>query len=291
MAGQVRRVKRRGRVRRFLTGAAVTLAALAGFFWWSNNALQVTRWEAAFPDLPEGFDGCRIAVLSDLHGAEFGAENRRLFHTVEALRPEWIFFLGDLEDSFRGPAAGYAEQIADGLSAIAPTYYITGNHEWAIGSVPRLKERLTEHGVTVLSNEFLPLERSGGTILLAGIDDPNGYAEQKSPEEVATDLHAAYGNPFWLLLAHRNNLFPTRYYRLGAHLTLSGHGHGGLIRFPFTDGLVSTDHTFFPSWTAGFYEKDGSRLFVTRGLGNSGPTFRLFNRPEVALLTLYREEA
>ena len=48
------------------------------------------------------------------------------------------------------------------------------------------------------------------------------------------------------------------------------------------------ERTFFPSYTAGLYEENGSCLFVTRGLGNSGPTFRLFNRPEVAVVTLHK---
>ena len=284
-------MKRRNSAKRksFLLRFLLALAFLAAFFWWSNHSLQVTRWEAVFPDLPEGFDDCRIVVLSDLHGAEFGEHNARLFQAVAKLKPEFIFFLGDLEDRYRGSVEGYAEEIADGLSAIAPTYYITGNHEWAIGSVPRLKERLSEHGMTVLSNAFVTLQRNGDSILLAGIDDPNGYAGQKSPEELAAEIQSAYGDCFWFLLAHRNNLFPTSYYRLGADLTLSGHGHGGLIRLPFTDGLLSVERKFFPSWTAGFYEKDGSRLFVTRGLGNSGATFRLFNRPEIALMVLKRK--
>ena len=213
---------RRNSARRksFLFRCLLVFAFLAAFFWWSNHSLQVTRWEAVFPDLPEGFDDCRIVVLSDLHGAEFGEHNARLFQTVAKLNPEFIFFLGDLEDQRRGSVEGYAEEIADGLSAIAPVYYITGNHEWAIGSVPRLKERLSEHGMTVLSNAFVPLERDGDSILLAGIDDPNGYAGQKSPEELAAEIQSAYGDCFWFLLAHRNNLFPTSYYRLGADLTV-----------------------------------------------------------------------
>ena len=77
-----------------------------------------------------------------------------------------------------------------------------------------------------------------------------------------------------------------QYSLLGADLVVSGHGHGGIIRLPFTDGLLSTDRTLFPTCTAGLYENNGSALFVTRGLGNSGPTFRLFNRPEVAVVTL-----
>ena len=40
----------------------------------------------------------------------------------------------------------------------------------------------------------------------------------------------------------------------------------------------------------GLYEENGSVLFVTRGLGNSGPSFRVFNRPEIAVLTLRRAE-
>jgi len=91
-----------------------------------------------------------------------------------------------------------------------------------------------------------------------------------------------------MLLAHRNDRFEHQYSLLGADLVLSGHGHGGIIRLPFTDGLLSTDRTFFPSYTAGFYETNDSCLFVTRGLGNSGPSFRLFNRPEIALLTLHK---
>ena len=171
------------------------------------------------------------------------------------------------------------------MSEIAPTYYVTGNHEWAAGGVPELKKVLASHGVTVLSNEYTVLERGGDSIVLAGIDDPNGYADQKTPEELAAEIYAAYGDPFWILLAHRNDHFPEQYSLLGADLVVSGHGHGGLIRLPFTDGLVSTDRTFFPSYTAGLYEKNGSVLFVTRGLGNSGSTFRVFNRPEVALIS------
>ena len=265
------------------------LALLAALFVrWDNTALQVTYFDPSFAALPEGFDGWRVVVLGDLHTAYFGEDNRDLLDAVRDAAPEQIFLVGDLLDAFHEVPDGYAAAVADGLSAIAPTYYVTGNHEWAIGGVPELKETLAEHGVTVLSNEFLELERGGDTVVLAGIDDPNGYADQKTPEALAAELYAAYGDPFWVLLAHRNNYFPEQYSLLGADLVVSGHGHGGLVRLPFTDGLVSVERTLFPSYTAGLYEENGSALFVTRGLGNTGSTFRLFNRPEVAVVTLHR---
>lgn len=265
------------------------LAALAAFsFHRSNTALQTTHFSPVLPGLPDGFAGCRIVVLSDLHSAVFGAENEKLFAAVAAAEPEYIFYLGDLEDAFHDTIPGYAESIAAGLSAIAPAYYVTGNHEWGVGGVPKLKTRLEENGFTVLDNEYLPLERCGDTLVLAGIDDPSGFADQKTPETVAAELYAEYGDVCWLLLAHRNDHFENQYSLLGADLVLSGHGHGGCIRLPFTDGLISTDRTLFPSYTAGLYEANGSQVFVTRGLGNSGFSFRLFNRPEVAVLTLQK---
>jgi len=260
-----------------------------GFFHWSNHSLQVQRFTFTSPRLPAGFDGCVIVQLSDLHGALFGEDNQDLLKVVAKERPDYIFLTGDLLDQYRATPHSYAVSLGGALADIAPTYFVTGNHEWALPDVPGLKRKLEEAGVQVLTNEYTVLARDGDNAVLAGVDDPNGYADQKTPEEVAEEVRAAFADPFWILLAHRNNYFEDAYCRLGADLVISGHGHGGLVRLPFTDGLVSVERTFFPSYTAGFYQAGGADLFVSRGLGNSGRTFRLFNRPQVAVLTLKRE--
>ena len=283
-----RRRRRRSPLPVMLSIFILMLLALGVSLYRSNRVLQTTRHDPVFTDLPAGFDGCKIVVLSDLHGAEFGEGNEDLLKAVAKQQPDLIAVTGDLIDEDTPDPKGYTAALAPALQAIAPVYYVTGNHEWATGGVPELKETLSAAGWTVLSNRYLPLERNGDTILLAGIDDPNGYADQKTPEELTAELYAEHGDPFWLLLAHRNDRFASRYSLLGADLVLSGHGHGGIVRLPFTDGLLSTDRTFFPSYTAGLYEENGSALFVSRGLGNSGPSLRLFNRPEVAVLTLHK---
>lgn len=257
-----------------------------GFFHWSNHSLQVQRFTFTSPRLPAGFDGCVIVQLSDLHGALFGEDNRDLLKVVAKERPDYIFLTGDLLDQYRATPHSYAASLGGALADIAPTYFVTGNHEWALRGVPDLKRELEAAGATVLTNEYVLLERGGDQILLAGIDDPNGFADQKTPEELAGELRGAEPDAFWMLLAHRNNYFEKEYSLLGADLVISGHGHGGLIRLPFTDGLVSVERSLFPSYTAGFYEANGGKVFVSRGLGNSGRTFRLFNRPEMVVLTL-----
>ena len=284
--------KRRPRRRsRRLLKLLVLLALCALFLWWSNHALQTQRFTYASPRLPEGFDGCVIVQLSDLHGAYFGEDNQELLSRVREAGPDYIFLTGDLLDQYRKTPHSYAAALGGALADIAPTYFISGNPEWALPGVRELKRELEEAGVAVLSNEYVLLERSGDRVLLAGIDDPNGFADQKTPEELAQEVREAWGDGFWLLLAHRNNYFEKQYSLLGADLVISGHGHGGLIRLPFTDGLVSAERRLFPSYTAGFYTANGSDVFVSRGLGNSGPTLRLFNRPEVVVLTLEREKA
>ena len=188
----------------------------------------------------------------------FGEDNADLFAAVAAEDPDYIFYLGDLEDKYRGPVSGYPEAVADGLTAIAPTYYVTGNHEWAIGDVPDLKETLGRPRRPRCSPTSSQCWSGTGTpSCWRASTTPTANADQKTPEELAAEVYVAYGDPFWLLLAHRNDHFESQYSLLGADLVLSGHGHGGVIRLPFTDGLLSTDRTLFPSYTAGLYEAHG----------------------------------
>lgn len=278
---------RRRRPLRTAGGLLVLAVFLTGFFWWSNHTLVTERYQLRAHRLPEAFDGFRIVHLSDLHGGTFGAENLGLAKAVAEEAPDLIVITGDLVDEDTPDPVAYAAAFGRRMAALAPTYFVTGNHEWATRRAEQVCDALEEAGVRCLRNETAAVERAGARILLSGLDDPNGYADQKTPEQVAQDLLRAYGeNDFRLLLAHRNDHFPTGYYRLGYDLTLSGHGHGGCIRLPFTDGLLGTNRNLFPSYTAGFYTVEGSELFVSRGLGNVGITFRLFNRPEVAVLTL-----
>ena len=275
----------------FWRNLAVLAVLLGVYLYWGNSSIETDEATFTSGALPAGFDGCRIVQLSDLHGKSFGENNERLYAAVRAARPEYIFITGDLVDRRTENPTVYAGETGAALSAIAPTYYVTGNHEWGHGTaaVEEIKRTLRENGVTVLSNEFVPLLRNGDSIVLAGIDDPNGYADQEAPEELAQEVYAAYGDSFWLLLAHRNDRFAGEYSLLGADLTLSGHGHGGIWRLPFTDGVFGTQRNLFPTHSAGFYTDNGETVFVHRGLGNSPRIVpRILNRPQVAVITLER---
>ena len=267
------------------------LALLVLFVYWDNTALRTDSLTYTSTALPAEFDGLRIVQLSDLHNREFGKNNQRLYAAVKQAVPDLIFLTGDLVDEYAEAPIPYAKAVGKALSAIAPTYFVTGNHEWAHGNavVEEIKTALREAGVTVLSNQCVPLERGGETIFIAGVDDPNGYADQRSPADLAAEIYQNGADPFWLLLAHRNDRFAGEYSLLGADLTISGHGHGGIWRFPFVGGVFGTQRNLFPTHTAGFYSDNGASVFVSRGLGNSPRVIpRILNRPQVAVITLER---
>lgn len=268
--------------RRFLLAATFIIMGVL-FIYVQNNWIDLQEAPVSLAELPRSFDGFRIAQISDLHGKEFGSGNKTLLEKLRTAKPDLIVITGDLVDD---PAQFVpAGVLAAKLCEIAPTYYVTGNHEWATRAAPELIRILKKQGVEVLQNEYRVLRRDGESLVIAGIDDPNGPKDQKTLEDLTAEIRTLESNPFILLLAHRNDGIKN-YAACGIPLTLSGHGHGGLIRLPFTDGLISTDRTFFPAYTNGLYFQGESAMFVSRGLGNVGRTLRLFNRPHLPVLIL-----
>ena len=280
--------KKRRHPLRWLAGLLAVAVGGWGWFQWQCWGLQVTQAEAALSRLPEGFDGYRIVHLSDLHGHEYGEGNADLLARVAEQKPDLIVITGDVVD--QESQLEMIPALAKGLAAVAPADYVTGNHEWSLGTgtVKELKGLFSQCGVTPLSNQYEILERNGSQMVLAGVDDPNGYADQTTPEELFAQINKQAPGLFTLLLAHRNDRFG-EYAEAGYDFVMSGHGHGGIVRLPFLGGLVGTDRRFFPDWTAGLYTLGDSTLFVSRGLGNNTVPFqgfRIFNRPELAVVTL-----
>ena len=76
----------------------------------------------------------------------------------------------------------------------------------------------------------------------------------------------------------------------GLYLVFTVHAHGGQIVIPFfRQGIFAPHQGFFPKYTEGMHEKDGTVMIVSRGLGNSSFPFRIFNRPELIEVTLRQE--
>lgn len=275
-------------MRRRKTAVLLVLTALlaAGFLLWGNCSLQTTETALVSPALPPAFDGLRIVELADLHGRVFGRGSRRLLAAVRRAEPDLICIDGDLFDEHTDLAM--LLPLLRGLCAIAPVYYVTGNHEWRVPGLRGILAQMRACGVTVLQDDWRVLRRGEDALIVAGTDDPCGPAERKTPAELIADIRAEAGEAaFLLLLTHRNDQLP-QWSALGVQAVLAGHCHGGVVRLPFVGGLFGTDRRLFPAWDAGLYRQGETALYVSRGLGYTNVHFRLFNRPEVAVIVLRR---
>lgn len=275
-------------MRRRKTAVLLVLTALlaAGFLLWGNCSLQTTETALVSPALPPAFDGLRIVELADLHGRVFGRGSRRLLAAVRRAEPDLICIDGDLFDEHTDLAM--LPPLLRGLCAIAPVYYVTGNHEWRVPGLRGILAQMRTCGVTVLQDDWRVLRRGEDALIVAGTDDPCGPAERKTPAELIADIRAEAGEAaFLLLLTHRNDQLP-QWSALGVQAVLAGHCHGGVVRLPFVGGLFGTDRRLFPAWDAGLYRQGETALYVSRGLGYTNVHFRLFNRPEVAVIVLRR---
>ena len=262
------------------------------FIWtiWGNTALTVSNIKISSSHIPAAFSGFRIAQVSDLHNAEFGKNNTELLKLLSESRSDIIVITGDLIDANHtdvGIALGFAQESV----RIAPTYYVTGNHEAASPQYDTLKAGLEEAGVIVLEDEAISLERNGETITLLGLGDPDftvkGDMFGETSAMVSTKLRNLIDDKsrYTILLSHRPELFET-YTDGGIDLVFSGHAHGGQFRLPFIGGLAAPNQGLFPQYDAGLYTDGGTSMVVSRGIGNSIIPFRFNNRPEIVLVEL-----
>lgn len=242
--------------------------------------LEVTDYRTQSAFLPAEFDGFKIVQLSDLHGAEFGDE---LYEKVRELAPDIIALTGDfITDAEDLPAA---ESLIAKLVTITDVYFISGNHDYGSGEIDALTEIMDRYGVRFLRNEYEILERDGARIIVAGVEDPNSWADMIAPDELAEAVAAEYPETYTVLLGHRN-YWVDEYPDLPVDLILCGHTHGGIIRLPVVGGVLSTDRTLFPYYDAGKFSVGRYDMIVSRGLGNSAAVPRLFNCPEIVSVTL-----
>jgi predicted MPP superfamily phosphohydrolase len=256
------------------------------FCIWQNNDIVVTKHEFVSEKVPKELDGFRIVHISDLHNKDFGS---RLVKHMKKQEPDIIVITGDLIDS-RNTRVDIALEFAKEATKIAPVYYVTGNHEGRSSEYPELLLGLTSCGVNILDNSSTSINYNNSYFNLIGLADPvfieaKGY-EQSTYEVIKETITKNINeNTLNLLLAHRPELLRL-YSETSVDLVFSGHAHGGQVRIPYIGGLVAPNQGFWPKYTSAIHSMDETSMVISRGLGNSIIPIRVFNRPEVVIVTL-----
>lgn len=245
-------------------------------------ALKVTDITLEHPKI---MTSVRICHLSDLHTRSFGRGNRRLQQKVGALAPDLICMTGDMVDR-RRKSARFVRETTRTLTATAPLYYVSGNHDTYVdrrknrlfgavqvraggGEAPGRTERVVHIGRTSI-----------GVSALSDDDDEDAAL-------IARARRLRFkGEAFHLFLCHKPEIYP-QIADIGFDLMLSGHAHGGQIRLPGLPALVAPGQGLLPRYVGGLYREGRGAMVLSRGLGASSRLpFRFWNPPEILCITL-----
>ncbi len=259
----------------------------------ARHWIQIVRREVHIAGLPAAFDGMTIAQLSDIHLEEFTEPFflRDAVKHINRLNPDAVFLTGDYVTHQFGThkfAIGAAWKCANILLGLKcrRIYASLGNHDIAVGA-KEVTEALTDNGITVLCNSYLPIERGNARIWLAGLDDP--VCGHPRPDlAIPTPIRRVPGEPI-ILLCHGPDYaraLSSQPAGQAVSLMLSGHTHGGQVRIPgFGPVVLPIGGKLFPE---GAYRLGNMQLYVNRGLGTVGVPFRFACPPELTLHTLRR---
>jgi predicted MPP superfamily phosphohydrolase len=265
------------------TGAAACLANAAGV---EPGLLSVTRETIACDKLSGGLQGLRIGLLADFHFRP-GQDDRLLEKVVAQVRRERLDLIA-LSGDFVSDDPAMIRPLLEHLKQLEAThgiFAVPGNHDGWSGSHADLRRQFEAAGISFLINQHSQLSIRGESIAIAGTD----YVWRGNPEPAKTLRGIAAATPV-LALVHEPDYFDTMTAHREILLQVSGHTHGGQCRVPWI-GYAPMKVAYGRKYVYGGYARDGSNLFVTRGVGTVGPRVRFACPPELAILTLAAKES
>lgn len=233
-----------------------------------------------------GYEGIRIAFISDLHSCKYGEGQIMLIDEINRNSPDIILFGGDIFDDTMPD--DNTKDLIKALSKNYPVYYVTGNHEYR-SEINNIFSFLESCGVIILHGECKTVNINGNNINICGIDDPEaknhpdlGYDTDKQLDTLKSAIN---NESYTILITHRPENI-AKYLNRGFDLVLAGHAHGGQWRIPYIlNGLFAPNQGLFPKYAGGKYTFENTTMIVGRGLAKESTIIpRIFNPRELVMI-------
>ena len=258
--------------------------------------------------LPEGFDGYRIALFTDLHtGTQ--PRNRRLIRRMVALinreHPDMVVNAGDLVNIDSHELDDRVMSILSTLHGRDGVYSVLGNHD--LGFYMRPKENFTPRqsveellakqramGWKPLVNESAPIRRGADSILVTGVNFPEtGTNHGRDTGMAGCDMQEVFRSvppdTYNLLLAHTPEQWDEARSAGDPDLTLSGHVHAMQFKLTLGPWSWSPAKFLYERWS-GLYSENGKYLYINDGMGYVMYPMRIGTNPSITVITLESEK-
>jgi predicted MPP superfamily phosphohydrolase len=267
--------------------AAVGVAAIAADSTLVEpNRPRLIRKEIALRRWPSRMDGFTIALLSDFHYDPYFSVHPILsaVEVVNGLQPDLIALTGDfvsvplVGNSAKGAAdAEPCAQLLAKLRAPHGVWSVLGNHD-VFSNADRVTNALHAAGIPILSNKSVAIEKDGARFWLGGVDDVLG-----GTADLPATLRGAPSEEAVVLMVHEPDYAD---YVAGypVDLQLSGHTHGGQVRFPFMRPLYLP--ALAKKYVWGLFKIRGLTLYTNAGIGTVELPVRWNCPPEITFITV-----
>lgn len=230
------------------------------------------------PGWPDRLAGYRIGFFSDMHLSDRGTERltQRAIEFLLREQPDVVVIGGDFVSRWTDRSVDQLISALEPLSMLSGRVVgVPGNRDYYGGDPDLLEIICSYFDIKLLRNsawlhddiQFLGIDSAN-----AEAADPAAVLGISDPDEIAR-----------VILWHEPDVVDTLPAG-AAHLMLSGHSHGGQFTTPW--GWAPVRSRNGEKYMRGFFPQTPVPLYVSRGLGTTGPPSRLFCRPEVTILTL-----
>ena len=250
------------------------LLPLIGFI--QTQMTKVTSYTVAIQGLPLSWQEKRAVFISDTHfgAVHQGAFSRRTIAAIKKQSPDIVFHAGDFYDGPMIPLAPIVSSWKE-LTREVPVFFAPGNHE-GYGDYDTFIASLKEAGVTVLEDAVV--EHDG--VLIAGLSYRD--KEQYLMTDVILQRMKVKEKPS--ILINHPPTFHKQVAENGVDLMLSGHSHNGQF-WPL--GYIV--RLIYGVYMYGLHSYETLSAITTSGVGTFGPPLRLFNTPEIVVITFSKK--
>jgi predicted MPP superfamily phosphohydrolase len=245
----------------------LVIISIFGMIYLHTNTLKVTHHQIS---LGKGNKKLRLGHITDLHTKGMHYLEEQLITALKHENPDIIVITGDLANP-NGTEEGYVAILKE-LKAKKGIYLVQGNWEyWE--NIPNLKSILEINNIKNLTNQTKQIDQD---LWLVGFDD----SEEGSPD--LNIINSVPKSAMKIALFHS----PAFFDKISDlfQLNFAGHSHGGQIRIPFLGPLWLPQGT--GNYGMGWYEKEKSKLYVSRGIGTSILPIRFNCSPELAIIDI-----
>lgn len=263
---------------------------------------QIKRHQLQFKNLPEGFEGLKVAFVSDIHCGSLTNKRKvnRGIDMILAQKPDVILFGGDMVNDMTSEMEPYFE-ILKRLQAPLGVYAVLGNHDygdyiqWPVNGLSKaqnlvdLVEMYRKLGWKLLRNEHAVIERNGDRMPILGVENWSRVGRFPRYGDLARAYEGTEMFPFKILLSHDPSHWDAQIRpEFGdIDLTLSGHTHGFQFGVELPGFRWSPVQYVYKQWD-GLYRQGAQALYVNPGFGFIGYPGRVGILPEITVFEFSR---